>query len=89
MRFCRSAPLCFYPRIRLDAGGFRTLWAARVQNALGVMRPISRTVRPLIGPRPERPQFVDLFGERIERYDDRHRVKSGVTAWAQVSAPSR
>jgi lipopolysaccharide/colanic/teichoic acid biosynthesis glycosyltransferase len=53
------------------------------------MRPISRTVRPLIGPRPERPQFVDLFGERIERYDDRHRVKSGVTAWAQVSAPSR
>ena len=38
----------------------------------------------LIGPRPERPEFVDLFGERIERYEDRHRVKSGVTGWAQV-----
>jgi exopolysaccharide biosynthesis polyprenyl glycosylphosphotransferase len=39
----------------------------------------------LIGPRPERPQFVDLFGERIERYEDRHRVKSGITGWAQVN----
>jgi len=39
----------------------------------------------LIGPRPERPEFVDLFGERIERYQDRHRVKSGVTGWAQVN----
>jgi exopolysaccharide biosynthesis polyprenyl glycosylphosphotransferase len=39
----------------------------------------------LIGPRPERPEFVDLFGSRIERYDDRHRVKSGITGWAQVN----
>jgi exopolysaccharide biosynthesis polyprenyl glycosylphosphotransferase len=39
----------------------------------------------LVGPRPERPEFVDLFGSRLERYDDRHRVKSGVTGWAQVS----
>jgi exopolysaccharide biosynthesis polyprenyl glycosylphosphotransferase len=39
----------------------------------------------LVGPRPERPEFVDLFGSRIERYGDRHRVKSGVTGWAQVN----
>jgi exopolysaccharide biosynthesis polyprenyl glycosylphosphotransferase len=39
----------------------------------------------LIGPRPERPEFVDLFGSRIQRYDDRHRVKSGITGWAQVN----
>jgi exopolysaccharide biosynthesis polyprenyl glycosylphosphotransferase len=39
----------------------------------------------LVGPRPERPEFVDLFGSRIERYDDRHRVKSGITGWAQVN----
>ena len=38
----------------------------------------------LIGPRPERPDFVDLFGSRIARYSDRHRVKSGITGWAQV-----
>jgi exopolysaccharide biosynthesis polyprenyl glycosylphosphotransferase len=38
----------------------------------------------LVGPRPERPEFVDLFGSRIHRYQDRHRVKSGITGWAQV-----
>jgi exopolysaccharide biosynthesis polyprenyl glycosylphosphotransferase len=39
----------------------------------------------IIGPRPERPEFVAEFGERLERYKDRHRVKSGITGWAQVS----
>jgi exopolysaccharide biosynthesis polyprenyl glycosylphosphotransferase len=38
----------------------------------------------LIGPRPERPEFVELFGREIPRYHDRHRVKSGITGWAQV-----
>jgi lipopolysaccharide/colanic/teichoic acid biosynthesis glycosyltransferase len=39
----------------------------------------------LIGPRPERPEFVELFANEIDRYQDRHRVKSGITGWAQVS----
>jgi exopolysaccharide biosynthesis polyprenyl glycosylphosphotransferase len=39
----------------------------------------------LVGPRPERAEFVNLFGEHISRYDDRHRVKSGITGWAQVN----
>jgi exopolysaccharide biosynthesis polyprenyl glycosylphosphotransferase len=38
----------------------------------------------LIGPRPERPEFVELFKDDIVRYGDRHRVKSGITGWAQV-----
>ncbi len=38
----------------------------------------------LVGPRPERPEFVELFEADIKRYGDRHRVKSGVTGWAQV-----
>jgi exopolysaccharide biosynthesis polyprenyl glycosylphosphotransferase len=38
----------------------------------------------LVGPRPERPEFAALFAETLERYDDRHRVKSGITGWAQV-----
>jgi exopolysaccharide biosynthesis polyprenyl glycosylphosphotransferase len=38
----------------------------------------------LIGPRPERPEFVRDFEQRIYRYGDRHRVKSGITGWAQV-----
>jgi lipopolysaccharide/colanic/teichoic acid biosynthesis glycosyltransferase len=38
----------------------------------------------LIGPRPERPEFVELFGQHIPRYQERHRLKSGITGWAQV-----
>jgi len=38
----------------------------------------------LVGPRPERPEFVELFRHDILRYGDRHRVKSGITGWAQV-----
>ena len=38
----------------------------------------------LVGPRPERPEFVELFNRDIDRYEDRLRVKSGITGWAQV-----
>jgi exopolysaccharide biosynthesis polyprenyl glycosylphosphotransferase len=38
----------------------------------------------LVGPRPERTSYVRLFSERVPRYGDRHRVKSGLTGWAQV-----
>ena len=39
----------------------------------------------LVGPRPERPPFVDEFKQRIPQYMLRHRVKSGITGWAQVN----
>jgi Undecaprenyl-phosphate glucose phosphotransferase len=39
----------------------------------------------LVGPRPERPPFVQQFRERIPQYMRRHRVKSGITGWAQVN----
>ncbi len=38
----------------------------------------------LIGPRPERPDFVEQFKHRIPQYMLRHRVKAGLTGWAQV-----
>jgi exopolysaccharide biosynthesis polyprenyl glycosylphosphotransferase len=38
----------------------------------------------LVGPRPERPEFVERFARDVARYEDRHRVKSGITGWAQV-----
>lgn len=39
----------------------------------------------LVGPRPERKFFVDKFKEGIPRYFLRHKVKSGITGWAQVN----
>lgn len=39
----------------------------------------------LVGPRPERPHFVGQFRESIPRYMGRHRIKSGITGWAQVN----
>jgi len=38
----------------------------------------------IVGPRPERPSFVREFKHKIPRYMLRHRVKSGITGWAQV-----
>jgi exopolysaccharide biosynthesis polyprenyl glycosylphosphotransferase len=38
----------------------------------------------LVGPRPERPEFATVFELTVSRYEDRHRVKSGITGWAQV-----
>lgn len=39
----------------------------------------------LVGPRPERPLFVDKFKEEIPRYMVKHQVRPGLTGWAQVS----
>ena len=39
----------------------------------------------LVGPRPERPFFVEQFKERVPQYMLRHKVKSGLTGWAQVN----
>jgi Undecaprenyl-phosphate glucose phosphotransferase len=39
----------------------------------------------LVGPRPERPVYVEQFRRSIPRYMDRHREKAGLTGWAQVN----
>jgi exopolysaccharide biosynthesis polyprenyl glycosylphosphotransferase len=39
----------------------------------------------LIGPRPERPHFVEQFGTDVPHYEDRHRAPVGITGWAQVN----
>jgi len=40
-----------------------------------------------VGPRPERPEFVEGFEERIPFYAERHRIKPGITGWAQLRYP--
>lgn len=39
----------------------------------------------LVGPRPERPEFVAILSERIPFYRQRHCVKPGITGWAQIN----
>ena len=40
-----------------------------------------------VGPRPERPMFVEQLSEKIPFYAERHRVKPGITGWAQICYP--
>jgi len=38
----------------------------------------------LVGPRPEQPEYVEKFSEEYKKYMLRHKVKSGMTGWAQI-----
>ena len=38
----------------------------------------------LVGPRPERPEFIEKLADEIPYYNERHRVKPGLTGWAQL-----
>jgi exopolysaccharide biosynthesis polyprenyl glycosylphosphotransferase len=39
----------------------------------------------LVGPRPERPELIEQFRQRVPRYMLRHKMKAGMTGWAQVN----
>jgi exopolysaccharide biosynthesis polyprenyl glycosylphosphotransferase len=66
---------------RTTAGKFLRRWSL---DELPQLINLARGDMSLIGPRPERVDYVPAFVERVYRYGDRHRVKSGLTGWAQV-----
>ena len=39
----------------------------------------------LVGPRPERPEFIDRFRKEVPKYMLRHKMKAGMTGWAQIN----
>jgi lipopolysaccharide/colanic/teichoic acid biosynthesis glycosyltransferase len=61
-------------------GGLRRWSVDRMPELFNVLK----GEMSFVGPRPERPEFVELFGENLRRYDQPRRVKPGITGWAQV-----
>ncbi|GAA4669827.1 sugar transferase [Nocardioides nanhaiensis] len=83
-----------------DGGGAAAVWSINADARLGpvgrFIRATSLDELPqlinilrgdmsLVGPRPERPEFVDEFARSIPRYTARHRAPAGLTGWAQVN----
>jgi Undecaprenyl-phosphate glucose phosphotransferase len=66
---------------RTPIGRFLREWSL---DELPQLLNVVRGEMSLVGPRPERPHFVSQFSASMPDYVDRHRVKSGITGWAQV-----
>jgi len=68
------------PRVTRIGGFLRTYRLDELPQFINVIR----GEMSLVGPRPERPEFVESLREQISYYDERHSIRPGVTGWAQV-----
>ena len=65
--------------------GFGALLRRLSLDELPQLINVLRGEMSLVGPRPERPSFVEDFRRRVPRYMLRHTVKAGITGWAQIN----
>jgi sugar transferase (PEP-CTERM system associated) len=85
--------------MRVDAEGATPMWAQERDSRVTAVGRFIRLTRldelpqfwnvlrgdmSFVGPRPERPYFVEMLTQEIPFYHERHAVKPGVTGWAQV-----
>jgi Undecaprenyl-phosphate glucose phosphotransferase len=69
------------PRRTQLGGWLRSLSLDELPQLVNVLR----GEMSLVGPRPERPTFVEAFRRQVPRYMLRHKVKAGITGWAQIN----
>jgi Undecaprenyl-phosphate glucose phosphotransferase len=67
---------------RTRPGAFLRRWSL---DELPQLFNVLRGEMSLVGPRPERPSFVEEFRRRVPGYMLRHKVKAGITGWAQIN----
>lgn len=67
---------------RLRVGAFMRRWNI---DELPQFWNVLKGDMSLVGPRPERPELIDVFKEEISHYNARHNIKPGITGWAQVN----
>jgi sugar transferase (PEP-CTERM system associated) len=95
----RNFSILKFRSMKKDAEEGKAIWAApndsRITRVGRILRPfrldelpqlmnILRGDMSLVGPRPERPEFVHMLGDQIPYYHERHTVRPGLTGWAQI-----
>jgi sugar transferase (PEP-CTERM system associated) len=88
--------------MRMDAESQGAVWAAAADNRITRIGGFLRRTRldelpqlfnvllgdmALVGPRPERPEFIEELSRQLPLYQERHAVKAGLTGWAQINYP--